>query len=82
MHPMTGKMPVLPRGAPPALAGRKGNLPGCCVDQKLIDLFQKQGQELNIAASSLMERILWAAFGKPELSYFSQSLQKSQDESR
>ena len=49
--------------------GNRVTLPGLRVDKRLYDLFEGQRRKLAINASELMQRILWAHFGRPPLSF-------------
>jgi len=51
------------------LAGRKRTLPGLSVDIELLRHFKSEQLRLDINASTLMERLLYAAFGRPRLSF-------------
>jgi hypothetical protein len=49
--------------------GERVTLPGARIDKNLFELFESERRNLAISASELMQRILWAHFGKPRLSF-------------
>lgn len=51
------------------LSGSKRVLPGLNIDTVLLDLFESHRRDLHLTASELMERILYSAFNRPQLSF-------------
>jgi hypothetical protein len=63
LHP-----PVTPR-AGRKLGGARKTMSGTRIDAVLFDLFEAEREQLGIGGSELMQRILWAHYGRPRLSF-------------